>query len=163
MKLTLSSFLLYFIFSFHAASAQPDKTYKDFDTVKIELWKRVSDVNHLQKQQYSVREADSLIHALNPTIEFIRIFYTMGEIRKMEVRYQSGERRDFLWWNQSPLLVGVMKKDAKKYDIQYYFFDGVLYETKNPHQLPTESESILKKQETDIRMLGYEVLKYPER
>ncbi|MBX7241993.1 MAG: hypothetical protein K1X92_09615 [Bacteroidia bacterium] len=164
MKYFLFSFFAFFFFLlfFQSSFAQRDKTYKEFDTVKIELWKRVSDVNNLKKQQYAVREADSLAQVLNREVEFVRIFYTMGDIRKMEVSYTSGERRDFLWWNKLPLLIGVMKKGMNTYDLQYYFFNGTLYETKNPQSLPSDSEEKLKKQANEIRNLGYEILKVPE-
>ena len=153
---------LFGIFLFpHFLSAQ-DKTYKEFDPNKIEIWKRVSAVNDFKNQSYSVEEADSLAQVLNKNVAFTRIFYTSGEIRKMEVKYASGLRKDFLWWEKKPLLIGVLSEGKKSYDLQYYFFEEKLYETKNPEKLPTETEESLKAQAEAIRNMGYEILKRSE-
>ncbi len=147
------------LFGFRSVWGQEPKTYKEFDPNKIEIWKRVSEVNDIKKQQYSVLSDDSLVRTLNLSLRYIRLYYKAEEISKIEAGFVSGERRDFLWWNRQPLLIGVMKEGSKDYNVQYYFLNGVLYETKHKENLSVEDEATLIQQSESLRGLGLKLIK----
>lgn len=147
------------IFNFCVLFSQEDKTYKNFDPKKTEIWKQVSEVNDYHKQQYVVNTEDSLATIIDKNVAQARIFFSGGFIKKMEITLQNKERYDFLWKEKNPLLIAKYHTGTTQYDIQYYFYEGKLYETKNPKKMAIESEEALIKKANYFHALGYSLLK----
>jgi hypothetical protein len=141
-------FILLIISTFSLFSQ--DKQYKDFDANKITIWQDVKDVNDYNKQQYVVETFDSLATVVDKNLSQVRIFFSRGMIRKMEVTFQNNEKYDFLWKYHTGTTI---------YDVQYYFYESKLYETKNSKKLMLESETNLIQKAAYFRNLGYQLLK----
>lgn len=136
-----------------------DKQYKDFDAKKIAIWQDVKDVSDYNKQQYVVETFDSLATVADKNLSQVRVFFSRGMIRKMEVTFQNSEKYDFLWKEKQPLLIAKYHTGTTIYDVQYYFYEGKLYETKNQKKLMLESETNLIQKAAYFRNLGYQLLK----
>lgn len=138
--------------------SQEDKKYKNFDPKKTEIWKQVSEVNDYAKQQYEVSTEDSLAHVFDKNLAQARIFASAGLIKKMEITFQNEEKYDFLWIEKSPLLIAKYHTGTTQYDIQYYFYEGKLFETKNPRKKAIENEMELIKKASYFQELGNKIL-----